>query len=68
MHLDLISIGISAGRWLADRKSKKDDNEMSAELKMLQSLDHEAQHAQAAIQYPEPKDIDKTGEANWYPG
>ncbi|XP_025104108.1 phospholipase DDHD1-like isoform X1 [Pomacea canaliculata] len=48
------------GRWLADRKSKKDDNEMSAELKMLQSLDHEAQHAQAAIQYPEPKDIDKT--------
>lgn len=41
---------------------------MSAELKMLQSLDHEAQHAQAAIQYPEPKDIDKTGEANWYPG
>ena len=49
-----------AARWFSDRKEKKEED-LSAELQMLQSMDHEAQHMQDMLHYPEPQDIDKTG-------
>ncbi|KAK6183516.1 hypothetical protein SNE40_010986 [Patella caerulea] len=47
----------SFSKWLSGRKSK-DEEALSAELKMLQKFDNEAQKLQ--VEYLDPKDIDKT--------
>ncbi|XP_076442138.1 phospholipase DDHD1-like isoform X2 [Babylonia areolata] len=50
----------SLSKWFSERKTKKDGEELSAELKMLRSMDREAKRRQSKVHYPEPQDIDKT--------
>ncbi|KAK7103636.1 hypothetical protein V1264_018501 [Littorina saxatilis] len=54
--------GFSLSKWFSDLKTKKVEDELTAELKMLQTMDQEARSMQCTLQYPEPQDIDKTGE------
>ncbi|KAL8565172.1 hypothetical protein ACOMHN_003959 [Nucella lapillus] len=57
------SKGFSLSKWFTDLKPKRVEDELSAELQMLQSMDQEAKRMQNTVHYPEPQDIDKTGQS-----